>query len=180
MSAREDVKARVQAKVEAARALPASERIANTLHATHTTREAEQLLAEFRAEAVAERDAEIMRWLGKKAREHLATGRKADRERADLITALASQISRGAVRPNNTLLPAGIKPEFFEPGRTYLYARMQWKFRCDAVTTHPDTGKRVALGYSGFGPSDWQTSDLSEGVWADGDWTEVTEGGDAR
>jgi len=42
-------KERVRAKVEAVRALPAAERIAYTLHATHTTAEAEQLLAEVRA-----------------------------------------------------------------------------------------------------------------------------------
>lgn len=70
-----------------------------------------------------------------------------------------------------------VAPDFFQPGRTYLYARMQWKFRCDAVTSHPHTGKRVAVGYSGFGPADWQTSDLSEGVWADGDWTDITTAG---
>ncbi|MFD5910311.1 hypothetical protein ACFWHL_16490 [Streptomyces massasporeus] len=43
-------KARVRAKVAAIKALPAAERIANTLHATHTTVEAEQLIAEMRAE----------------------------------------------------------------------------------------------------------------------------------
>lgn len=49
-SARENVKARVRAKVEAARALPASEQIANTLHATRTTAEAQALIDQLRAE----------------------------------------------------------------------------------------------------------------------------------
>lgn len=68
-------------------------------------------------------------------------------------------------------------PDFFQPGRTYLYTRLRWKFRCDAVTTHPDTSKRVAVGYSHFGHGGWQTGDLSEGIWADGGWTDVTEAG---
>lgn len=58
---RDEVKARVRAKVEAERALPASERIANVLHATHTHADAQTLLDRFRseiaAELVAERDA---------------------------------------------------------------------------------------------------------------------------
>ncbi|MFI1535499.1 hypothetical protein [Streptomyces anandii] len=73
---------------------------------------------------------------------------------------------------------AGSVPDFFQPGHSYLYPQMQWKFRCDAVTSHPHTGKRVAVGYSGFGPGDWQTSDLSEGVWADGAWTDITAAGE--
>ena len=50
LSARDEVKTRVRAKVAAEQALPASERIANTLHATHTTADAQALLAELRAE----------------------------------------------------------------------------------------------------------------------------------
>ena len=71
-------------------------------------------------------------------------------------------------------------PDFFQPGRTYLYTRLRWRFRCDAVTSHPDTGKRVAVGYSHFGHGGWQTGDLSEGIWADGGWTDVTEAGGDR
>ena len=70
--------------------------------------------------------------------------------------------------------------EFFRPGRTYLFTRLGWKFRCDAVTSHPDTGKRVAVGYSHFGHGKWQTGDLSEGIWAEGGWTDVTETESAR
>lgn len=115
---------------------------------THT----EQLLNDHHAEVVAERDAEIMRWLGKKAREYRATGRKADRARADLITVLASKISRGAVRPNNVLLPAGVGPLFFEPGRTYTHTGdgTDWRFRVDSITTHPEDGARTALGWRHF------------------------------
>ncbi|GHH87930.1 hypothetical protein [Streptomyces capitiformicae] len=54
---REAAKARVRAKLEAERALPASEQITNTLHATRTTAEAQALIAQLRAEI--ERD---IRW----------------------------------------------------------------------------------------------------------------------
>ena len=71
-------------------------------------------------------------------------------------------------------------PDFFQRGRTYLYTRLGWKFRCDAVTSHPDTGLRVAVGYSRFGHGKWQTGDLTEGIWAEGGWTDVTEAGGRR
>lgn len=51
---REEAKARVRAKVEAARALSASEQIANTLHATRTAAEAQALIDQLRAEVLAE------------------------------------------------------------------------------------------------------------------------------
>jgi hypothetical protein len=51
---REEIKARIRAKVEAEKALPASEQIANTLHAVRTTAEAQQLLNAFRAEVLRE------------------------------------------------------------------------------------------------------------------------------
>jgi len=68
--------------------------------------------------------------------------------------------------------------DFFQPGHTYLYERLRWRFRCDAVTSRPDTGKRVAVGYSFFGHGNWQTGDMSEGIWAEGGWSDVTEAGD--
>ncbi|MFI1165597.1 hypothetical protein ACH4UM_18775 [Streptomyces sp. NPDC020801] len=126
----------------------------------------------------AERDAEIMRWLGKKAREYRATGRKADRERADLITMLASKISRGAVRPDNTRLPAGVEPEFFEPGRTYASGTM--KFRCEAISASPGTGGRRALGWKYaqvYAAHHWYATALDPDDWAHGGWTEDTEAG---
>ncbi|WP_255951611.1 hypothetical protein [Streptomyces odontomachi] len=61
---REEAKRRVRAKVAAEKALPASERIANALHATHTNADAQALIAEFRAEvaqAVREGAAGIVR-----------------------------------------------------------------------------------------------------------------------
>jgi hypothetical protein len=42
--------------------------------------------------------------------------------------------------------PEQAAPDFFEVGRTYT-ARDGSTFRCDAVTTHPDSGWRVALGW---------------------------------
>ncbi|MFJ5151417.1 hypothetical protein ACIQCF_07480 [Streptomyces sp. NPDC088353] len=106
----------------------------------------DEALDTYRAEVVAERDAEIMRWLGKKAREYRATGSPQHALQADTIELMASKISRGAVRPDNTRLPAGGAPDFFQPGHAYTH-RDGSTFRCVAVTTHPDGGERVALGW---------------------------------
>ncbi|MFF7631391.1 hypothetical protein [Streptomyces cyaneofuscatus] len=54
MSARDDVKARIRAKVAAERALPASEQLMNMLHAVRTTDDSRALLDAFRAEVLAE------------------------------------------------------------------------------------------------------------------------------
>ncbi|MEU8968101.1 hypothetical protein AB0D11_02300 [Streptomyces monashensis] len=71
-------------------------------------------------------------------------------------------------------------PDFFQPDHTYLNTRLHWRFRCDAVTTHPDTGKHVAIGWSLFSPGDSQTGDMSEEEWAEVGWTDVTEAGEGR
>ncbi|TVZ96459.1 hypothetical protein [Streptomyces sp. BK340] len=130
----------------------------------------------------AERDAEIMRWLGKKAREYRATGRKADAERADLIGRLASQISRGAVRPNNTMLPAGVKPTFFEPGREYRATQHAcFRFRCLATDTHPVTGEVRAFGWRQIERTDlFVATALDPDDWACCAWTDVTETGEPQ
>jgi hypothetical protein len=145
-------------------------------------REAMALADRYRAEAVAERDAEIMRWLGKKAREYRATGKKADAERADFLNVIASKISRGAVRPNNTMLPAGVKPTFFEPGRTYQrdgapFEDETWTFKVAAVATDPH-GRLAAFGFLSRDGASWL--DICEGTdsWAKDGWTEVTDGGE--
>ncbi|MFK0140654.1 hypothetical protein [Streptomyces murinus] len=129
----------------------------------------------------AERDAEILYWLGKKALEYRATGKKADAERADVIGLMASKISRGAVRSNNRRLPAGVAPGFFQPGHTYTHVDdgTDWRFRCDTVTTHPEDGELTALGWRFF-----------KGVWTEcayglDDWeihlnAGITEAGEVR
>lgn len=143
---------------------------------------AEQLVDAHRAEVLTE----VMRWLGKKAREYRATGRKTDTERADLITSLAAKISRGAVRPNNTCLPAGVKPTFFEPGRTYTEnapfraPEDRPNFQCVAVAIHPTTGTRRALGFEQPGTGGrWSSSSMRDEEWADG-WVDITEGGEGQ
>jgi hypothetical protein len=89
----------------------------------------------YRDEVLAEADllpkADVVAWLTKKARENTPVGE------------LASKVDRGAVRPDNLrMLPA----TFFEPGHAYTH-RDGSTFRCVAVTNHPDSGKRVALGW---------------------------------
>ncbi|MFD8008147.1 hypothetical protein [Streptomyces mirabilis] len=84
--------------------------------------------------------AEVVAWLTKKAREFRAEGQ---REQADTASLLASKVARGAVRPNNLQM---LPPDFFEPDHAYTH-RDGSTFRCVAVTTHPDGGERVALGW---------------------------------
>jgi hypothetical protein len=43
-------------------------------------------------------------------------------------------------------------PDFFQVGRTYTEPgdTTDWRFRCDAITTHPETGERTAIGWRHF------------------------------
>lgn len=142
--------------------------------------DARAFLAEHDAHVRDERDAEIVRWLGKKAREYRAKGGGLVTEAAaEVIGLMAAKISRGAVRPNNTLLPAGVAPTFFEPDRTYTRPHYgeTITFVVAAVSTSPDGRTTVAHGwrktpYTGGG---WEptTSDDFTG------WTDATEGATA-
>ncbi|WP_046508021.1 hypothetical protein [Streptomyces odonnellii] len=60
-------------------------------------------------------------------------------------------------------------PDFFQPDHTYTHPEFPqygWKFRCDAVTAHPEDGERTAIGWRYFdgrwepyayGEDDWKT-----------------------
>lgn len=118
--------------------------------------------------------AEVTAWLIKKAREFHASSRKQVRVQGDLCAVLASQIARGAVRPNNVaMLPnAG----FFEVDHTYTreHHGEPVTFRVEAISTSPDGQRTVAHGwrtdpYSGWDPFD--SDDLTG-------WTDVTGAGD--
>jgi hypothetical protein len=69
-------------------------------------------------------------------------------------------------------------PDFFQPGHTYLYHR--WRFRCDVVTTHPQSGERQALGWFSSLDGSWAPYTGTQGEWAEGSWVEDTEGGEPR
>ncbi|MEU8740553.1 hypothetical protein [Streptomyces halstedii] len=58
----------------------------------------EELVDAYRLEAIADRDAQIIEWLEKKAREE-GTSNKERRTRADVLARMADKLSRGAVRP---------------------------------------------------------------------------------
>jgi hypothetical protein len=62
------------------------------------------------------------------------------------ITARVRSASRHGYREADEAVAA---PDCFEPGRTYTDpgAQFDWAFRCDTVTTRPDTGERTALGW---------------------------------
>jgi hypothetical protein len=69
-----------------------------------------KLLDNTRSEAIAERDAQIIAWLEKKAREE-GTSNKDSRLRATAIYRMADKLSRGAVRP-----PLSTGPDAIEYG----------------------------------------------------------------
>lgn len=108
---------------------------------------AQALLAGHRAHVLAESDllpkADVVAWLTKKAREFRSLGHEQGRAQADAVAAMASKVARGAVRPDNLrMLPA----DFFEPGHSYTH-RNGSDFKCVAVTAHPQTGERLAMGW---------------------------------
>jgi hypothetical protein len=103
--------------------------------------DAEQLVDSYRTEVLAEGGllpkADVVAWLVKKAREETP------------VWLLASKVERGAVRPDNLRM---LPPDFFEVGHTYADTSVDndWKFRVDAITTHPEDGERTALGWRHF------------------------------
>lgn len=78
-------------------------------------------------------------------------------------------------------LQPGQPADFFQPKRTYRIAGERgprWTFICATVTTHPNTGQRVAVGWSRFGShqsATWVLGQIEEDVWADGGWTDITD-----
>jgi hypothetical protein len=67
--------------------------------------------------------------------------------------------------------------DFFHPGHTYQHSA--WQFRCDAVTTHPDSGERTALGWFRYRAGEWGCFSATEPEWADG-WINLTERGESQ
>jgi hypothetical protein len=62
--------------------------------------------------------------------------------------------------------------DFFQPGHTYKHEA--WTFRCDAITTHPDTGERTVLGWFRFRNDTWRSLSCGEAEWAEGIWADIT------
>lgn len=65
-----------------------------------------------------------------------------------------------------TAAAATATPDFFEVGRTYTEPGdiTDWRFRCDAITTHPGTGERTALGWKHF-RGEWSECSYDEDEW---------------
>ncbi|MEU9947033.1 hypothetical protein [Streptomyces sp. NPDC047939] len=90
-----------------------------------------ELLDAYRAEVIAERDAQIIAWLEKKAREE-GRSNKERRTRGDAIARMADKLSRGAVRP-----PLSTGPDAIE------YAVAFTEDDLDAVQVHTPTESRT-------------------------------------
>lgn len=58
----------------------------------------------------------------------------------------ATDETSGTHEASETNATASTAPDFFQPGHSYTH-RNGSTFRCVAVTTHPDGGERVALGW---------------------------------
>jgi hypothetical protein len=69
-----------------------------------------------------------------------------------LAAAVAVIERAGLVEEKATAAAASAAPDFYEPGHTYSdpSADNDWKFRVDAITTHPEDGERTALGWRHF------------------------------
>lgn len=57
----------------------------------------------------------------------------------------------------------GVANDFFQLGVTYT-ASHGWKFRVDSITTHPEDGERIALGWRHFN-SQWEPYAYAEDDW---------------
>jgi hypothetical protein len=86
---RDEAKARVLAKIEAERALPASKRIANMLHAVHTTADAQEVLNRFRAEVLREAEGIAVEIFD-------AANERGDRAAANIAEQIADRLEREA------------------------------------------------------------------------------------
>lgn len=71
------------------------------------------------------------------------------------------------------------QPDFYQPGRTYIsreFPQYGWRFRCDAITTHPEDGERTAIGWRYFN-NVWEPYAYGEDDW-EINRCQVTEAGD--
>lgn len=129
---------------------------------------AESLLDAYRAEVLAEAREARTTWpsaaeLQQAANTKRATGTPEDAALADWLDATANALAWlapyrpheggyemwGAVSAYAQLVNSNgdqPAPDFFQPGHSYTH-RDGSTFRCVAVTTHPDSGKLVALGW---------------------------------
>lgn len=93
------------------------------------------------------------------------------------------------VRKLRVLLAGQRAVSFFQPGHTYA-ARANWpdgrerfRFRCESVTTDPESGEPRALGQHGRRTVDggwaWSPNPRTFEDWRGGAWTDITEEADA-
>jgi hypothetical protein len=59
---------------------------------------------------------------------------------------------------------ADATPGFFQLNKTYSAENGAWRFRVDSITTRPEDGERVALGWR-YWNGQWQTDAYGEADW---------------
>jgi hypothetical protein len=97
--------------------------------------------------------------------------RQRDTLRADLDRARnrAEAAERALTYRGEKSMPEDEASTFYEPGATYTsrkFPQYGWRFRCDAITTHPDDGERVALGWRYY-QDEWQPYAYGELDWSE-------------
>jgi hypothetical protein len=91
----------------------------------------------------------------------------------------AAELLTRAAGEKATAAATAATPDFFQVGHTYTEpdGSTDWKFRCDAITTHPEDGERTALGWRHFrgewsecayGEDDWEIHQIADRLIVDG------------
>ncbi|MEV0915459.1 hypothetical protein AB0I93_14460 [Streptomyces sp. NPDC049967] len=113
--------------------MSAAEHLAEAIAVGCTRNDEHDHIADHRGEVIAERDAQIIAWLEKKAREQ-GTSNKDSRVRRTAIYRMADKLSRGAVRP--PLSGAPTPPQENYPGELAMLRGLLGVLR--AVAKHGD------------------------------------------
>lgn len=70
-------------------------------------------------------------------------------------------------------------PDFFQPDHVYRWHDI-WTFECAAITAHPETGARTALGWWRTGSAPRSVMEYTDAHWSPMHWQDVTEAGDGQ
>lgn len=139
--------------------------------------EVRQALDAYRADVLVEAEVEIRLATERNAAEYPDMESMVIRRQGMAAAERVVQGMREEVEEKSSPAGADATPEFFQPGHTYRSGRTI--FLCEAVSTHPATGERRALGWvrqdgyfdevQGLDPDDFVL-----GGWADVTGTEAT------
>lgn len=106
---------------------------------------------------------------------------------ASIAAGIAKELRAMADAGGTDTSPSGeiTQPDFFQPDRTYRKAltASTWLYRCEHVTTDPNDGRRVSLGWHRRKEDDdgwFPKMPLDQREWDSGKWAETTDAGEGR